>query len=282
MEAFGGGDVGGLKAPGTSNTTLRKDMQVREFEHRGWKVTSKNAPILSSGEIEKLESELGFPVPEMIFGNNELVLEHSSGLRIAFNCCDALRKVDSTGTSGLLKVAYADDWARTRQDTDTEIAKPYDWTYTPEYRGTWTIPSSMQFEEDGEDAIPVDKLMKPDPILFFDELDLFEDELGDNGTAVLNVKIRIMQERLLVLCRFHLRVDDVLFRIKDVRIFVEFNDNGKTVLIKDYILREAPYKDVVRRIDPIIEDLGAKLRDVNWVSSCMKIVAHEVEKLVIG
>ncbi len=34
----------------------------------------------------------------------------------------------------------------------------------------------------------MDKLRRPDPILFFDEMVLFEDELGDNGCAMLSVK----------------------------------------------------------------------------------------------
>lgn len=35
----------------------------------------------------------------------------------------------------------------------------------------------------------MEKLKKVEEILFYDEIDLFEDELADNGTAILNVKI---------------------------------------------------------------------------------------------
>ena len=35
----------------------------------------------------------------------------------------------------------------------------------------------------------MEKLKKAEDILFYDEIDLFEDELADNGTAILNVKI---------------------------------------------------------------------------------------------
>ena len=35
----------------------------------------------------------------------------------------------------------------------------------------------------------MEKLRKVEDILFYDEIDLFEDELADNGTAILNVKI---------------------------------------------------------------------------------------------
>ena len=35
----------------------------------------------------------------------------------------------------------------------------------------------------------MEKLRKVEDILFYDVIDLFEDELADNGTAILNVKI---------------------------------------------------------------------------------------------
>lgn len=35
----------------------------------------------------------------------------------------------------------------------------------------------------------MEKLKKVEEILFYDEIDLFEDELADNGTAIINVKI---------------------------------------------------------------------------------------------
>jgi len=39
------------------------------------------------------------------------------------------------------------------------------------------------------DTIDLDRLRKPEPILFFDEIVLFEDELADNGTAMYTVKL---------------------------------------------------------------------------------------------
>jgi type 2A phosphatase activator TIP41 len=37
--------------------------------------------------------------------------------------------------------------------------------------------------------INTEKLSQPDPILFFDDVVLYEDELGDNGSGFLSVKI---------------------------------------------------------------------------------------------
>lgn len=78
----------------------------------------------------------------------------------------------------------------------TVTTKPYDWTYTTTYPGHpshgWKIDESLQ--------IPMAELTRPDPILFFAEVPLFEDELHDNGTASYTIKIvsRVLEESVFV------------------------------------------------------------------------------------
>ena len=43
--------------------------------------------------------------------------------------------------------------------------------------------------EDTTDAIDVNELRRPDPILWSDSIVLFEDELGDNGASICTVKV---------------------------------------------------------------------------------------------
>ena len=63
--------------------------------------------------------------------------------------------------------------------------KPYDWTYTTGYRG-----DVEGLEVAGtEERIDYEQLKKQERIEFYDDIILFEDELADNGTAVLNVKV---------------------------------------------------------------------------------------------
>lgn len=47
----------------------------------------------------------------------------------------------------------------------------------------------MVFSLTTSESIDIEQLKKPDPILFYDENILFEDELADNGTAVLTTKV---------------------------------------------------------------------------------------------
>lgn len=57
-----------------------------------------------------------------------------------------------------------------------------------------------------------------DPILFYTDTILYEDELGDNGISILNLKFRAMDSGFFLLQRYFLRVDHGLIRINDTRI----------------------------------------------------------------
>lgn len=50
-----------------------------------------------------------------------------------------------------------------------------------------------------------------------------------------------MPSSFFILCRFYLRVDDVLIRIIDTRIFYETN---KTYMIREWSRREATYEQI--------------------------------------
>lgn len=121
----------------------------------------------------------------------------------------------------------------------TEVVKPFDWSYSTDYKGT---PRAMipQFEP-STSPIPLDLLKRPDPILFFDEVMLFEDEMADNGITLLSCKIRVMPRRLLLLCRFFMRLDNVLLRIRDTRVYVDF-ESGE--VIREYVAKEEKYEAV--------------------------------------
>lgn len=67
-----------------------------------------------------------------------------------------------------------------------DVVKPYDWTYTTKYRGT----SNIELEQhESESLVDVNRLRKQEPILFYDENILYEDELADNGTAMLMIRL---------------------------------------------------------------------------------------------
>lgn len=89
--------------------------------------------------------------------------------------------------------------------------------------------------------IPLELLRLPDPIVFFDEVILYEDEMADNGITMYSCKIRVMPSRLLLLCRFFMRLDNVLIRMRDTRVFVEFATGE---VIREYVAKEESYEAV--------------------------------------
>lgn len=63
------------------------------------------------------------------------------------------------------------------------------------------------------------------PILLFDEILLYQDDLEDCGDVIFDAKLRVMPICWFILSRFFLRVDGVIVRIRDTRIFHRFGEN---------------------------------------------------------
>ncbi|KAF8763522.1 TIP41-like protein [Argiope bruennichi] len=188
------------------------------------------------------EKELELPqLPEMLFASNSLKLEHDNGFGIEFNALDALKLVDSK--NDVMKVAVAEAWQESRVEDCKikDVVKPFDWTYTTRYKGTLFGGTEIFKVTPTEERINVEKLKVKSKILFYQDIILFEDELADNGTAQLSVKMRIMPDSFLILLRFFLRVDNVLVRIIDTRIFHEI---GKNYLLREHTAKENKIKDL--------------------------------------
>lgn len=252
---------------------------------KGWTITAEKRPILNAAEIDAAEARLGIPVPEMIFGNNVIKITHNdSNWSVCFDALNALDLVDKRGEPSGMVVAHSKHWLATREETAEEeiksINKPFDWTYSPKYLGDVTPGRCTAQFEGCPEPLPMDKLTLPDPILFFDDMVLYEDELADNGSAVLSVKIRVMPKRLLLLSRFFLRVDGVKFRIRDTRIYVEFETG---LVVREYQTQEEDYAKVKARVRGAVNgDYGQFLRDVNWVSKHMGVNEVERQKMIVS
>ncbi|RPA96036.1 TIP41-domain-containing protein [Choiromyces venosus 120613-1] len=246
-----------------------------------WKVTTHKRPILNSTEIEAMTTTLGIAPPEMIFGNNSVEVSNEKlNWSISFNALEALELVDKSGES-MLKVAYSEAWQKMRErvhEDIKEVVKPYDWTYTTNYQGT-VHNTNRPFQQTGSE-IPFDKLKRPDPILLFDDVMLYEDELADNGISILSVKIRVMPERLLILQRFFMRLDGVLFRLRDTRLFIEF---GTGEVIRQYQAREDTYANVRNGLCiHAPEQIPSLLRDDSFIAERLPVVELERERVLLG
>lgn len=171
------------------------------------------------------------------------------------------------------------------------MVKPFDWSYSTNYKGTEHSNSILL--EPSDTPIPLELLKRPDPIVFFDEVMLYEDEMADNGITLLSCKVRVMPARLLLLCRFFMRLDGVMVRIRDTRIYVEF---GTGEVIREYLAREEKY-EVVRQVcttasvpsAPITDalqklamkgrDVPAELREPNNLVELLPIVDGSLDRV---
>ncbi|XP_036199001.1 TIP41-like protein isoform X4 [Myotis myotis] len=162
----------------------------RDFSFGPWTLTATKTHIMKSADVEKLADELHMPsLPEMMFGDNVLRIQHGSGFGIEFNATDALRCVNNY--QGMLKVACAEEWQESRNEGEhsKEVIKPYDWTFTTDYKGTLLGESLKLKVVPTTDHIDTEKLKAREQIKFFEEVLLFEDELHDHGVSSLSVKI---------------------------------------------------------------------------------------------
>jgi type 2A phosphatase activator TIP41 len=95
-------------------------------------------------------------------------------------------------------------------------------------------------------------LQRREPIQYYRDIRLFDDELDDNGMATLHVKTRVMPSCYLVLLRYFLRVDrgtndlyiwflssfSVKVKLCDCRVFHKFGSNE---VIREYTEKSAEW-----------------------------------------
>jgi len=166
----------------------------------------------------------------------------------------------------LIKLPAAERWSeRLRRlaeqhdhvDAETPREDASDWTFSTTYRGTVTrsrahaadaVASTGEVAEvparDDSARVDYDLLRRRDPILWHEEVTLFESELDDNGVASLTARVRVMPTAWFVLMRFWLRVDGVLVRLYDTRLFYEF---GAPAVVVEYCMREDTFEALEAR-----------------------------------
>mmetsp|Transcript_2283 Transcript_2283/g.6847 ORF Transcript_2283/g.6847 Transcript_2283/m.6847 type:complete len:252 (-) Transcript_2283:249-1004(-) len=236
--------------------------QSRGISIGGWHFRVEKGPIGSSDELERIGQQLGIKLPGMVFTRNHVDVDarypgekDESGnadpeakmFRLKFDPIDALKEVGESDPA--LRVRAARDWEsrRTHKDVKT-LENPSDWTFTTKYKGE-IVCGVREVKENTEKDIDYEKLKRRDiPILYYNEVLLFEDELDDNGVSSFTVRMRISRDFFLILVRFWLRVDDVIVRLLDTRYYHAFDE---PYIIRDWRRKEAYISDLpVRGVLP--------------------------------
>ena len=171
----------------------------------------------------------------------------------------------------VMKTAVAKVWSAKAQNSNgdddgkksIESEFYYDWTFSSPYAGT--IVSDPYAPRDvacdnGNMWKPLPKSKIPfhmlqdtsQPILMYDDVHLYEDDLHDNGDVSLNIKVRVMPMCWYVLQRLFVRVDNVCVKCREVRYFCLFEDRGGrgvdgvelNTIYRDISWREASWEEL--------------------------------------
>ncbi|XP_029117099.1 TIP41-like protein isoform X2 [Elaeis guineensis] len=256
---------------------------------RGWHIESSRRPILSSLALQEWEEKLGTShLPEMVFGESSLYLLHEdSGIKLHFNAFDALKGWKQEPLPPV-EVPAADKW-KFRSKPFQQVTLDYDYTFTTPYCGSETIEPNTEKAiledgccslcwEDCDEQIDLAALSSKEPILFFDEVVLYEDELADNGVSLLT---RVMPSYWFLLLRFWLRVDGVLMRLRDTRVYCAFVSDHKAipVILRESCWREAPIQSLSAKGFP---SDSAAYGDPNLVCQRLPVITRKTQWLKVS
>ncbi|KAL3621103.1 TIP41-like protein [Castilleja foliolosa] len=261
------------------------------FLVRGWEIESRKRSILTSSLLQEWEEKLQTThLPEMVFGESCLVLKHaSSGAKVHFNAFDALCGWKEEALPPV-EVPAAAKW-KFRSESNDQVKLDYDYTFTTPYCGSASVEKSDESESgapeerscnphwvDCQEKIDMVALASKEPILFYDEVVLYEDELADNGVSLLTVKVRVMPSGWFLLLRFWLRVDGVLIRLRDTRMNCGFREGTEPVILRESCWREATFKALSSKGYPTD---SAAYNDPGVISERLPIVMRKTQKLII-
>ncbi|XP_019255475.1 PREDICTED: TIP41-like protein [Nicotiana attenuata] len=263
----------------------------RGLRIHGWDIESRKLCILNSLHLQRWEKELQTShLPEMVFGDNCLVLKHvNSGTKFFFNAFDALVGWKHEALPPV-EVPAAAKW-KFRSKPLQEVVLDYDYTFTTPYCGSETVERNVECEsaipdegsscipwEDCKEKIDLVALASKEPILFYDEIILYEDELADNGISFLTVKVRVMPSGWFLLLRFWLRVDGVLMRLRDTRLHCLFGEHNKSVILRESCWRETTFQALSSKGYPFD---SAAYSDPSIIAERLPIVMQKTQKLNI-
>jgi len=164
-----------------------------------------------------------------------------------------------------VQVSMADQWKGRKLPKDSifreegkgdmaaiEVASIYqsDWTYCTPYRGLIRgladaagfspLPAHVRLTVT-EESIPLEHLGPDNPVLWGAAVSFFEDELDDSGQSKCYIRVRAMADCWYALLRSYVRVDNVLIRILDTRIYHEY---GKSEVQREFRVQESTFEEL--------------------------------------
>ena len=238
---------------------------LSKFNHKGWDFYSHSENMMNSKDLDILiknkdENKLHINhLPEIFYGFNRLFLiNKTKNFCYEFNPLQMLSLANYTQRKKLLKekeIYYIPNQAKSQYSKTDDTKNEEDWSFSSPYMGHITSinisPMSKYYPEIKETKVfkkEKTNLKYPETkvenVLNYNQIHFFEDELGDIGFSEGKIGFGVMNECFLGLMRCYLRVDNMVVRNIDTKIYHKFGDN---YIIRNFLVKEKTYDELANK-----------------------------------
>ena len=239
-----------------------KEITLSKFSYKGWDFYSHTENMLNSKDLDiliKNKEENGLFVshlPEIFYGFNRLFLiNESQNFCYEFTPIQMLSLTNYNIREKLLKekeIYYIPIQAKSQYSKIEDTKNEMDWSFSSPYMGHITSINNCimnkyyhKINETKEFKIEKSNIIFPEikieNVLNYNQVQFFEDELGDIGLSEGKIGFGVMDECFLGLMRCYLRVDNMVVRNIDTKIYHKF---GEKYIIRNFTVKEKTYDEL--------------------------------------
>ena len=239
-----------------------KEIELSKFSYKGWDFYSHTENMLNSKDLDiliKNKEENGLYIshlPEIFYGFNRLFLiNESQNFCYEFNPLQMLSLTNNNVRQKLLKekeIYYIPTQAKSQYSKTDDTKNEMDWSFSSPYMGHITsinncimnkyypkINETKKFRTEKSNITFPE--IKVENVLNYNQVQFFEDELGDIGLSEGKIGFGVMDQCFLGLMRCYLRVDNILVRNIDTKIYHKF---GEKYIIRNFSVKEKTYDEL--------------------------------------
>ena len=239
-----------------------KEIELSKFSYKGWDFYSHTENMLNSKDLDiliKNKEENGLYIshlPEIFCGFNRLFLiNESQNFCYEFNPLQMLSLTNNNVRQKLLKqkeIYYIPTQAKSQYSKTDDTKNEMDWSFSSPYMGHITsinncimnkyypkINETKKFRTEKSNMIFPE--IKVENVLNYNQVQFFEDELGDIGLSEGKIGFGVMDQCFLGLMRCYLRVDNMLVRNIDTKIYHIF---GEKYIVRNFSVKEKTYDEL--------------------------------------
>ena len=242
-----------------------KKISLKKFTHKGWDFYSYKENMMNSSELDILcRNRKEYKIfighlPEIFYGYNRLFLVNKSkNFSYEFNPLQMLSLTNKYIRQKLLKekeIYYIPKQAKPqygKKEENINEEEEEDWSFSTPYMGHITSINKSDinifYPEMKNDKKFITKLTdiifpetKIENLLNYEQIHFFEDELGDIGFSEGKIGFGVMEKNFLGLMRSYIRVDNMIVRNIDTKIYHKFGEN---YILRNFTVKEKNYDEL--------------------------------------